>query len=296
MAQAPVAFRYAWPAPALRGGVFVYWEVTIGTGTPPVDLLLPYWATMRFPIAGDWLHGETHQHIGPVPPGPLFHGLTNRATWIGGSGGSVFCIVLFPMFWASRPGLSASDFANKVTGLSAVLGEDAARLGDALKGCAGFEERVRAADIWLDDFFERNPPSSRDRRAGMLMQALNDPEADSVANLCARLGLSQTQLSRIAMRCYGFTPKLLIRRERFLRMLFTMERRPYAEWPDFIDAQYVDQSHMIRDFKDFTGLTPGQYFALERPILSVAAEAIKHFLAGEAEPASTAIRRIREDG
>jgi methylphosphotriester-DNA--protein-cysteine methyltransferase len=199
------------------------------------------------------------------------------------------------MFWSLFPKLSASDYANKVVDLSAIIGEDAGRLGAALRGCSGFAERVAMADQWLGKLFGVHAPNFFDIQAAKLMPALNDPEVDSVAKICALLGASQSQLVRLAQRYYGFTPKLLIRRERFLRMLFTMERRPYAEWPQFIDAQYVDQSHMIRDFKDFTGLSPGQYFAHQRPILSVAAEAIKRFLAGESEPASTAAKLVSHD-
>jgi hypothetical protein len=41
-------------------------------------------------------------------------------------------------------------------------------------------------------------------------------------------------------------PKSLLRRQRFLRMLGTLHVRPYSEWGDFLDPQYVDQSHMVR--------------------------------------------------
>jgi AraC-like DNA-binding protein len=295
MALAPVSFEYAWPQAALRGGIFVYWEVTIGAGEQPVDLLLPYWATMRFPMAGNWTHGNARDKLSPIGDAPLFHGLTDHATWIGGSGGSVFCIVLYPMFWSLLPKLSASTYANKVVPLSELLGDEAERLGTDLQIASSFADRVSIADAWLTQRFSEYGPNYYDLQAAKLMLALNEPGIDSVKKICTGLGVTQPQLVRLAQRYYGFTPKLLIRRERFLRMLFTMERRPYAEWPQFIDEQYVDQSHMIRDFKDFTGLAPSQYFAHPRPILSVAAEAIKRFLAGESGPASTAAKLMTQD-
>jgi methylphosphotriester-DNA--protein-cysteine methyltransferase len=56
-----------------------------------------------------------------------------------------------------------------------------------------------------------------------------------------------------------------------LRMLGALQARPYSEWPDYIDPQYVDQSHMIRDFKYFMGMSPRQYLALPRPVQKLSA-------------------------
>lgn len=290
-----VAFQYAWPAEPLRGSLFVYWEVTIGDGAPVKDLLLPYWATMRFPLGGTWSHGETPDRLEAIGAEPLLHGLTDQARWIAGQGGKVFCIVLFPLFWNAVPEAKGADYANRVAALDAVIGARADDLHRLLLGSDSFEDRCARADSWFADWLAQVPPSPRAPHVMALMAALNDPEVDSVAQLCARLDLPQARLARLALRYYGFPAKALLRRERFLRMLFTMERRPYAEWRDFIDTQYVDQSHMIRDFKDFTGMSPSHYFDLERPILSVAAEAIRKFLAGESGPATHAVRRINED-
>ncbi|MBK8630733.1 MAG: AraC family transcriptional regulator [Sphingomonadales bacterium] len=290
-----VAFQYAWPAAPLRGSLHVYWEVTVGTGGPVKDLLLPYGATMRFPLAGRWWHGESPAKLHKIDGQALFHGLTDEARWIGGSGGKAFCIVLFPLFWSALPDARAADYANKVCPLSELIGARADDLHQHLKDAASFEERCARADRWFSEWLCALPPDPRNAHVAGLMAALNDPDVNSVAMLCARLDLPQARLARLALRFFGFPAKTLLRRERFLRMLFTMERRPYAEWPDFIDAQYVDQSHLIRDFKDFTGMAPGQYFDLERPILSVAAEAIRKFLAGEAGPATHAVRRINDD-
>lgn len=47
-----------------------------------------------------------------------------------------------------------------------------------------------------------------------------------------------------------------------------MEGMSVGQWPHFLDPQYVDQSHMIRDFHKFIGMSPTQYFAMERPLLA----------------------------
>jgi AraC-like DNA-binding protein len=39
----------------------------------------------------------------------------------------------------------------------------------------------------------------------------------------------------------------------------TLAKTPDAAWRDMIDVLYYDQSHFIRDFKQYTGITPTEY-------------------------------------
>jgi methylphosphotriester-DNA--protein-cysteine methyltransferase len=74
-------------------------------------------------------------------------------------------------------------------------------------------------------------------------------------------------LERLTQRYFGFTPKLLLRRQRFLRSLAQYMLDPSLNWTGAIDGQYHDQAQFVRDFKAFMGLSPRQYAALPHPIL-----------------------------
>lgn len=100
-----------------------------------------------------------------------------------------------------------------------------------------------------------------DRRIRRLIACLEDPEITSVGELGERLHLSLASLRRLCTRAFGQTPKGLIRRYRFARMLFALEHRPYREWRQFIDLAYCDQSHFIRDCHCFLGMAPSHYLA-----------------------------------
>lgn len=62
-------------------------------------------------------------------------------------------------------------------------------------------------------------------------------------------------------------------------MLHSMQGMSVGEWPHFVDPQYTDQSHMIRDFKHFIGMAPTRYFAMERPLLSAVFKTLMRLMA-----------------
>lgn len=109
--------------------------------------------------------------------------------------------------------------------------------------------------------------TARIERIKAVQTAISDPAIGTVEALADVTGLATRTLERLCRSAMGFAPKLLLRRQRFMRMLGQMHLQSPADWPDFLDPLYTDQSHMIRDFRTFLGTTPTGYFARERPIL-----------------------------
>jgi len=66
----------------------------------------------------------------------------------------------------------------------------------------------------------------------------------------------------------GMSPKLFLRIQRFDRLLARVSRASEVQWANVAaDHGYYDQSHFIRDFRDFTGMTPSVYRARRGPDL-----------------------------
>ena len=59
-------------------------------------------------------------------------------------------------------------------------------------------------------------------------------------------------------------PKVLLRRQRFLRSFAAIREHPPGLWARLIDPGYVDQSQFVRDFRDFMGMPARTYFAVPR--------------------------------
>jgi AraC-like DNA-binding protein len=84
--------------------------------------------------------------------------------------------------------------------------------------------------------------------------------APAVADVARRLGLSDRRFIEVFRRHVGMTPKRFCRVRRFQRALAASDAAATPDWV-CVAARYgyFDQSHLIRDFVEFSGLTPTAY-------------------------------------
>ena len=62
------------------------------------------------------------------------------------------------------------------------------------------------------------------------------------------------------------SPKLFLRVQRFHRLLARVSRASEVQWTEIATGHgYYDQPHFIRDFRDFTGMTPSIYLVRRGP-------------------------------
>ncbi len=81
----------------------------------------------------------------------------------------------------------------------------------------------------------------------------------SVKQLIEATGTSQRHLSRKFQETIGMSPKEYLRVKRFLRSLNYLKGRPAPSLTRIVyQSGYYDQSHFIRDYKSYSGLTPAQ--------------------------------------
>jgi AraC-like DNA-binding protein len=75
------------------------------------------------------------------------------------------------------------------------------------------------------------------------------------------LGLSQRRFIQVFKTEVGLTPKLFSRIQRFQRTRTLIQQNFSPNWAALaLDLGYFDQSHLIREFLEFSGLSPTDYF------------------------------------
>jgi len=80
-----------------------------------------------------------------------------------------------------------------------------------------------------------------------------------VAELAAGVGWSARQLEREFRARAGLSPKVLARIIRFQRLLQLVGEAPLRQWASLaLEGGYSDQPHMVREFREFAGQSPGE--------------------------------------
>lgn len=83
----------------------------------------------------------------------------------------------------------------------------------------------------------------------------------TIEQLACYLGLSRRHLTRKFKERIGMTPKQLCRNIRFKQVYKLIETSSHNTWADVaVTCGYYDQSHLIHEFKYFTGSSPEAYF------------------------------------
>jgi AraC-like DNA-binding protein len=102
-----------------------------------------------------------------------------------------------------------------------------------------------------------DPTIERCGRAIALLEA--DPTRP-IAEIADELGVSHTRLDREFTRVAGLSPRSLARLLRMRRLLEAIDVRGGVAWADLAaDYGWFDQSHLIRDFRRHTGVSPTDY-------------------------------------
>ena len=256
---------YAKPAPHLARYITAYdaYRSRIGPGEEAVDVIPPGWAAIRLTLTPDrWAARIGPRCFDPLPYDALF-GPTSHATSTRFGPGRVVCAGLTPLGWARFVARDASRFADRITPLAGVWPERAAVLRAAVEGT---DDHKAAFDAFFTDLLERTEPE--DEEIGRLASLLLDPAVATITGLTERLNVDARHLGRVSTRHFGFTPKLLLRRARFLRVLIRMLQVERGKWKALvIQAGYHDQSHFVRDCQLFLDMPMTAFVRRPKPLL-----------------------------
>jgi transcriptional regulator GlxA family with amidase domain len=101
----------------------------------------------------------------------------------------------------------------------------------------------------------------------------------SLDHLAAEACLSPRQFERNFVARVGLSPKLFARIARFDQAFRLKEKLPDLDWLAVaVQCGYYDYRHLVRDFREFAGVTPPQLLAAETAHARVAGGAAAHHL------------------
>jgi AraC-like DNA-binding protein len=94
---------------------------------------------------------------------------------------------------------------------------------------------------------------------GVLNDLRQEDFFHNIETVAARYGITARYLQKLFLQYTGLTPKLYSKINRFQNSLRLITQNDCSLTSIAYDCGYADQSHFIREFKSFTGLTPSGY-------------------------------------
>lgn len=154
-------------------------------------------------------------------------------------------------------GVPLAELTDQVGDLSAL----SRPLADALYAAAATHDSPQARADALSETLSRFVRAGVDPVAHAAVRALDAMDAPRVDAIARSLGVSTRTLERRLTEHAGLPPAMLRRVIRFRRTFSMLDNATPGTWAKIaIGAGFFDQAHLIRDFRQFAGAAPGEFF------------------------------------
>jgi methylphosphotriester-DNA--protein-cysteine methyltransferase len=162
-------------------------------------------------------------------------------------------VILKPHGLRTLLGVDASQFTNRIVSLGDFLDEE---LNCQMVEAESAQERVALMTDFL--LAQKGRERSRDALVEESLRVIRENvHSIRVKQLLEHLSISESQFEKRFTRSVGVSPQFYIRVKRFNEATKVMKARRFERLTDVAHAlNFYDQSHFIRDIKEFSGLTP----------------------------------------
>jgi AraC-like DNA-binding protein len=250
--------------PYVHGDYVGYSERTNGPSrrrefaVPFVVLIIEFGPPIRVLVSGDERLGSSHV-------GGFVAGLDERFAVCEHDGFQQGVqINLTPIGARLVLGLPMSELAGRVVSVLDVLPPRHRNLGGRLQELRDWDARF---DL-IDHVLQERLAAARVETSVVAWGVRRIHESGGAVDmraLCVELGYSHKHVIELFRDQVGIRPKLLARIVRFDRLVQHLKQGGTGTWADLaLEFGYYDQAHLVRDVKQFAGITPTQV----RPIVA----------------------------
>ncbi len=267
-------YDYRLPHPALREYVRLF---------QIVGCEFPGWMT-RLPVKAYWPRAESCIAFLPKDPESVEYGfdgkkIASHSSRIYGQHSiaslrhvgrdfMVFQVQMQPGALARLIGMPMTEFTNKFIDAEAVFAREIRQVNERLSYTRHYTEMIPV----VENFFFRliRQQSGKRYKCGLLpIDKINHFILQHKGNvsldwLAGQACLSQRQFYRQFVERHGISPKMFARVTRFEQAMKLKNTHPEKDWLTIaLELGYYDYQHLVRDFKEFTTLTPNGFLIAE---------------------------------
>jgi AraC-like DNA-binding protein len=160
----------------------------------------------------------------------------------------------------------ADAFYNESVPLDLLWGSQASELRDRLRAASTPAKKFRILEIALLERVKQGRELHPAVRYA-LGEFARVPHVRSVLEVTKEAGLSRRRFAQLFREQVGLTRKLFCRLHRFQGVLRQIALGAPVDWADVaLAGGYCDQSHLVREFHDFSGTSPAAHLASKRTV------------------------------
>jgi AraC-like DNA-binding protein len=194
-------------------------------------------------------------------PGIYLHGQTIAPSRISCRGKfSAVGVSFQPHALRSVFGIDAHEFTHTGFDFNVVQNRNHINLSEQIANAQSTEGKIKMLSDYLSYQHRNNDRQTEEIIKYAVAQIIQSKGNLSLKALQQKLQMSERNLERKFNQAIGISPKLFSRICRFQESLHQLQTSSYDKLSDIAyENQYADQSHLIRAFKEFTGLSPLEF-------------------------------------
>lgn len=159
-------------------------------------------------------------------------------------------------------GTPIHEFNDKVLNAQDVFGEDILNLRKQILASQKIDEKFRCVDTWLNKKLDIQKTAKKELLDVLALLATT-PMLEA-SNINDSYPKTQKHLIAQFKKHFGLTPKVFHRIFRFNKILLQIQNKNLLNWSDIAyEFGYSDQSHFIKEFKEFSGFNPQEFIKAE---------------------------------
>ena len=230
------------------------------------DFLLAETAFVRVLIKGDWRGGDAPEELSQAGYSSFF-GANSRPFRVRLTGSLDNVGIAFrPGGWRALFDQSHSKFADLLLPLRDLWGPLADQLHDELAQADTDEEKIAIVERILTQRLDKVGTYEVDEAMAIFERFSRQDSTIRIDEAADRIGLSVRQMERRVKYHFGFTPKGVLRRSRFLDMAAAIRGFSSPSEQLLAELRYSDDSHLNKEFRRFADMTPGQFKDANTPL------------------------------
>jgi AraC-like DNA-binding protein len=172
----------------------------------------------------------------------------------------IFSVRFHPEGFLPFATIPIKEMENKAVSLEKLFGKDGQEIGQKILDNNAITERISYIETFL--LYRLTDTGTIDRIVKSIVETILTANGQlSVDELSRLTNINRRQLERKFSSAIGLSPKQLSKTIRLQASLKMLLNRKFTSLTALAyEGEYYDQAHFIKDFREFTGLTPKEFY------------------------------------